>query len=249
MSYPESTKDRVFSKNRDRIRPFCFDEEVANVFPDMIQRSVPGYSTILDMLGYLCAEHAVADANYYDLGCSLGAASVSMQRNITPSGGQIFAVDNSQAMIQRASAYTKAFKQTTPIACIKADIRDFPMEKAAVVVMNFTLQFLEPSHRQALIANIYNALLPGGLLFLSEKIHFASDTINTRITNQYHAFKQRNGYSALEIAQKRAALENVLRTDTINTHYQRLQKAGFSDVQAWFQHLNFCSIIAIKERA
>ncbi|MCC5792115.1 MAG: carboxy-S-adenosyl-L-methionine synthase CmoA [Legionellaceae bacterium] len=246
MSTMLYSPDRVYATPLHEVRDFLFDERVAEVFPDMIQRSVPGYQSILSMLGQLSEKFARPHAHYYDLGCSLGAATLAMQRHLHDSEGKIFAIDNSPAMLTRAKQHVSRFCYTTPVEFVLADINESVIENAAIVVLNFTLQFLAPEQRQCLLSRIYQGLLPGGLLFLSEKIVLEPATLNHLMTELYYDFKRQNGYSELEISQKRSALEKVLRPDTLQTHYERIHNAGFSVCQSWFQQLNFCSIIAIK---
>ena len=117
---------------------------------------------------------------------------------------------------------------------------------ASVVVFNFTLQFIPPAQRDALLARIGSAMRPGGVLVLSEKIRFEDEHLQALNTDLHHAFKRANGYSDLEISQKRSALENVLVPETIATHQQRLRNAGFTSVDVWFQCFNFASLVAIK---
>ena len=62
----------------------------------------------------------------------------------------------------------------------------------------------------------------------------------------HHQFKRDNGYSDLEVARKRNALENVLLPETLAQHKQRLADAGFSSCDVWFQCFNFASLIALK---
>ena len=238
--------DRVYAEPKNTIERFSFNAQVADVFPDMIQRSVPGYQTLLSTLGHLTKTFSQPDANYYDLGCSLGAATLAMRQNISASGGTIYAVDNSASMLQRCAQHVQAFSYLTPVHFIHEDILNIDIKNAAIVVLNFTLQFLDPQKRQILIDRIYNGLQPGGLLFLSEKIKFDNAAIHNLFTLEHHDFKRRNGYSDLEISQKRSALEEVLKPDTLNTHYQRLKNAGFQNYNSWYQQLNFCSVLAIK---
>ena len=127
-----------------------------------------------------------------------------------------------------------------------ADIRDVTIENASIVVLNFTLQFITLEQREPLLQNIYHGLLPGGVLILSEKLCFTEDTEQQLMTDLHLAFKRANGYSDLEISQKRAALENVLIPETLTTHIERLKRVGFSQASQWFQCFNFASILAIK---
>ena len=130
-----------------------------------------------------------------------------------------------------------------PVELICADIRDVKIQQASLVVMNFTLQFIAPEHRQALLDRIYQGLKPGGVLLVSEKVGFDAAE-QEWMSELHHAFKKANGYSELEISQKRTALERVLRPDTPATHRRRLHQAGFADCVQWFQCLNFVSFVA-----
>lgn len=241
-----SDKDIIFSKPQSQVKDFCFDAQVVEVFPDMISRSVPGYSTIIDTIGRLSQQYVTNNSHVYDLGCSLGAATLAMRKSITAENCQIIGIDNSAAMVERCQRHIQAFRGKTPVEIVQGDILEQTYSPASMMVLNFTLQFLEPEKRTELLAQIYNALLPGGLLVLSEKITADDQTCNQVITDLHHDFKRANGYSELEIAQKRTALENVMRTDTLATQLDRLQQVGFKHITPWFQCFNFMSLIAIK---
>ncbi len=246
MANPNSPSDKVYAEQLDKIDDFNFDDRVAEVFPDMIQRSVPGYEIMINMLGSLTQKFSQENANYYDLGCSLGAATLAMRRQITQSGCQIIAVDNSNAMLERCESHVNAFNYHTPVVYKLADINDIDISNAAIVVLNFTLQFLSPAQRQGLIDGIYQGMRPGGLLFISEKLKFADPTIDSLLVDLHHDFKKANGYSELEISQKRSALENVMLTDSLEAHEKRIRQAGFEHFSLWYQQINFSSMIAIK---
>ena len=241
-----SAKDAIYSQPQVKTGDFRFDQTVVEVFPDMIQRSVPGYNTIIESIGQLALNYQQDNSNYYDLGCSLGAVSIAMRRSITASNASIIAVDNSTAMIERCQRHLDAFKSAIPVNLICDDLQNVSIDNAAVVVMNFTLQFIDPSQRQQIINSIYQGLKPGGILVLSEKLSHGNAAGNELLIDLHHDFKRRNGYSELEISQKRTALENVMQTDSFETHQQRLQQAGFSDVVMWFKCFNFASMVAIK---
>ena len=220
---PKSNPDTIFSTPIDKIGDFTFDERVAEVFPDMIQRSVPGYSNIISAIGMLAERFVKPYSNIYDLGCSLGAATLSMRRNITQEGCQIIAVDNSSAMVERCKLHINAYRSDTPVNVIEADIRDIEIDNASVVVLNFTLQFLSADDRYALLENIYKGLRPGGILIISEKFVFEDTVSNELLVDLHHDFKRANGYSELEISQKRSAIENIMRP-TPKTHIKSVSQ-------------------------
>lgn len=243
-----SAEDRLFAGAGAPPRDFVFDERVVRVFPDMIQRSVPGYGLIVPMIGLLARRYARADTRIYDLGCSLGAVSFAVSEAVDAEGIRIVAVDSSEAMIERLRRTLAEAPQPprVPIQPVCQDIRSVEIVDASVVVLNFTLQFIDPPDRGPLLQRIARGLRPGGILLLSEKIRFESDQEQALQTDWHHDFKRAQGYSELEIARKRDALENVLLPETLDAHRQRLQAAGFQAVHGWFQAFNFVSLLATR---
>ena len=240
-----SAKDTLYLEGLPHA-DFVFDEKVVSVFPDMISRSVPGYSTIIAMIGTLASEYVKPGSVCYDLGCSLGAASLSMRHQINTGQSRIIAVDNSRAMTEGCREAVVRDGEGIEVDVRCQDVMDCEINNASMVVMNFTLQFVDPLLRNALISRIHDGLLPGGLLVLSEKIRFADSSLDTLFIDMHHRFKEEQGYSKMEISRKRSALENVLVPETILEHKQRLQDAGFHSQDIWFQCFNFVSMVAVK---
>ncbi|MCP4989684.1 MAG: carboxy-S-adenosyl-L-methionine synthase CmoA [Colwellia sp.] len=241
-----SDTDLIYSQAHKQVKNFTFDAQVVEVFPDMISRSVPGYNTIIDTIGRLSHKFVKKNSNIYDLGCSLGAATLAMRKGITAKNCQIIGVDNSTDMVKRCKMHVDAFKGDTPVTIIEGNIQDINIENASMVVLNFTLQFIEKSQRQALLNKIAKGLKPGGLLVLSEKITSQDPVTDQVLIDLHHNFKRDNGYSELEVAQKRSALEKVMLTDSVEKHKERFAQAGFGHSSLWFQCFNFTSFIAIK---
>lgn len=243
-------KDTIYQRPQPVV-DFEFDERVVSVFPDMINRSVPGYATIIKMIGMLAERHVSAGTRAYDLGCSLGASTLAMRHHIKHDNVRIIAVDNSSAMINGLQRVLDADRvnESVVVESKLADIDDVLIENASMVVLNFTLQFIPKTQRDAIIQRIYSGLVDGGILVLSEKVAFESTDMNELMIDLHHSFKQSQGYSQMEIAAKRNALENVLLPESLNTHQQRFTKAGFAHHEVWFQCLNFASMIAIKGKS
>lgn len=238
--------DRIFANPLAAIEDFRFDDTVVSVFPDMIKRSVPGYQAIINMIGELAERYAQEGSVCYDLGSSLGAATLAMRHRIRRTGCRIVSVDNSEAMIKRAAEILQQDKATLPVELRCEDIVATEIHQASVVVLNFTLQFVPVEERDQLIKRIYDGLLPGGVLILSEKVCFDDPQYQNLMTELHHNFKRANGYSELEISQKRSALENVLLPESLAAHQRRFKNAGFASSDVWFQCLNFASMLAIK---
>lgn len=241
--------DRLFAQPLADVPDFVFNEDVVRVFPDMIKRSVPGYPTIVENIGVLAGQFAQAHTTLYDLGASLGAVTQALRRHVRSDGCRVIAVDNSPAMVSRCSEYLHAqdamFQELLPVAVIEADILALTLQPTSLVTLNFTLQFIPPERRLELLTRIRQALLPGGALILSEKLRFEDEAQHELLTELHVAFKRANGYSELEIAQKRSAIENVMKPDSLEQHRERLLAAGFSKVVPWFQCLNFASLVAL----
>ncbi|MDQ7050428.1 MAG: carboxy-S-adenosyl-L-methionine synthase CmoA [Enterobacterales bacterium] len=228
-------------------QPFQFDEKVAAVFPDMIKRSVPGYNDIILQIQKLAGRFIKANSHAYDLGCSLGAASLAMSYGNQQHDVEIIGIDNSAAMLKQCQRNIDKFKLTTPISLQQEDILRVQFKSISMLVLNYTLQFIQPEQRLGLLNNIFDAMLPGAILLISEKIHFRDPKINQLMIELHHQFKRDNGYSELEISQKRSALEKVLLAETRDKHLQRLKEVGFNQVVCWHQQINFASFIAIKD--
>lgn len=241
-----TNKDDLFAAPLARVHDFVFDKHVVEVFPDMIKRSVPGYATILHMIGQLAQRYAQTDSRCYDLGCSLGAATLAMRHRICAADVKIIGIDNSTDMLERCQQVMQADSAEIPVELIAANIQDSPIENASVCVLNFTLQFVPLPQRQSLLQKIYDGMLPGGVLILSEKLDFKDKELASLMIDLHHNFKKANGYSDLEISQKRNAIENVLMPETLDAHNSRLNSVGFKHVELWFQCFNFASIVAIK---
>ena len=238
-------RDELFSSPLSDPGLFRFDASVASVFPDMINRSVPGYATVVGMTGTLAAKHARPGSKIYDLGCSWGASLLSVAREATCKQCQLIGVDNSEAMLSQASAHLAQFPEASRIELLHADILETSLEDASVVIMNYTLQFVAVEERASLLRRIRAAMRPGDVLILSEKLALPDQQLNEYLIDLHHDFKRQQGYSDLQIAQKRQALEDVLVPETRQAHVARLQEVGFDRCDIWFQCLNFGSLIAI----
>lgn len=239
-------KDKVYSAHRAQIEAFAFDSNVADVFDDMIRRSVPGYGMTLSLLGIIAQHYAKPGTRIYDLGCSLGAGIAAMGTKLETPDVTFIGVDNSAAMLDRCRPNIATVTEIHPVELLCKNIQDVAIENASIVVLNFTLQFIPIEHRLELLKRIHESLVDGGILVLSEKIQFDDPRIQEDLTTLHHDFKRANGYSDLEISQKRSALENVLIPETIDAHETRLAAAGFARDEIWLQCFNFASFLAFK---
>ncbi len=255
----KTAHDTLFTTPLDKVSRFSFDEQVVACFPDMIRRSVMGYGQILSMLPILARRHCQYRqenqqgekvSRIYDLGCSLGGATMALlsetANGFAENEVQIKAIDISPAMTNKAEQLFNEYYPNHDIEIITADICAMDFQSCDMIIINLTLQFLPVEQRLPLLKKCYSALAEGGILVLTEKTHLENEQDDAWRVERYYDFKRANGYSELEISGKRTALENVLITDTMEQHHQRLAKAGFGRSMTWFQFLNFMSLIAFK---
>lgn len=240
-----SKTDQIYAEALPEIPVFNFDSAVADVFTDMINRSVPGYQSVLGILGSLSTKQVIKNTNVYDLGCSLGAASLMMQQHIPYTTVNILAIDNSSAMVEKARQQLN-LELEPQIHLFCEDVLDTIIENASLVCLNLTLQFVDPDKRTTLLKTIYEGLNPGGALLLFEKVRFEDEAENQHMIELYHDYKAANGYTEMEISQKRSALEQSLIPDTPESHESRLDVIGYQPVTRVFQALNFIAWVAWK---
>ena len=236
-------RDDLFNSHND-IANFRFDESVVEVFDDMVKRSVPGYDSMIQMVGLVARMYGKDNTNYYDLGSSTGAITLAISLNNNHRNNKFIAIDNSPDMVKKCQKNLS--KKIDNLEVICEDINEITIQNASIVVLNLTLQFVDVSKRAPLLKKIYDGLNPGGVLIISEKIHFDDNENQEQITQLHLDFKRANGYSELEIANKRQAIENVLITENKKTHIDRLKQCGFKETSCYFQCLNFASFLSVK---
>ena len=241
-------RDTLYATPLRSVSPFRFTSDVVQVFDDMIDRSVPNYRDNLSELVSLALGAVQPQSSVYDLGCSLGAFAIPFARSLRalgekrPADVRVKAVDSSSEMLSGLMARAAGLE----VEAVHGQLEQTKIENASVVVLNYTLQFVPLAEREQLLKRIAGGTRPGGVLLLSEKIVGATPRINRLHVDRHHEFKRRNGYSELEIAQKRQSLENVLVAESIEAHLARLRSAGYSDCAVWHQFHNFVSIYAQK---
>lgn len=238
-------QDTLFSEPLETPAPFEFNAQVADVFENMIQRSVPGYNFLLDVIGLLAARYGQPHSHCYDLGCSLGTMTLRLRQNL-PAQTHVIGVDNSAAMVSRCLHNMARDHSQASYEIRQQNLQDTLIENASMVIINFTLQFIADIERPSILKKIALGMRPGGVLLLAEKVCFDDPKQQELQVDLYHDFKRYQGYSDLEIAQKRVALENVLVPNTLDEHRQRLLDAGFSPVETCMQCFNFCALLAFK---
>jgi tRNA (cmo5U34)-methyltransferase len=239
--------DKLFNRT-GKVSDFQFNSSVANVFDDMVVRSVPFYIELQRMIGEMAQFFYKPRTFVYDFGCATGTTLLFLMNAISEPGAQFVGVDNSAPMLEKARINVNKLSRKRKVSFLEADLNKptFKASKISVATMNWTLQFVRPIYREALLGRIHGAMSPGGALLICEKIIVEATELNRMYIDNYYAFKKRNGYSQLEIAKKREALENVLLPCTVNENVELLRGAGFAHVDTFFRWYNWAGFIAIK---
>ena len=239
-------RDEVFKAQMNAIADFKFGKNVASVFDDMLVRSVPFYEETQRMIAEMAGDFVTKDSNVYDLGCSTGTTLLNLHPNVPPSA-KFIGIDNSDEMLNRCRQKLAEHNFTRPHELVCADLNNgVEIHNASMVLMILTLQFIRPLHREKLIGTIQRGLNENGCLILAEKVLGEDSMFNRLFIKYYYDMKKQNGYSELEIAQKREALENVLVPYKLLENREMLLRAGFRYVEVFFKWYNFCGIIAVK---
>jgi tRNA (cmo5U34)-methyltransferase len=240
------SRDELF-RNGEGSGDFQFNERVAEVFDDMLARSVPSYARVIGMTGELLARFLRPGDRIYDLGCSTGNTLLELARRLERFEPVYIGMDKSPAMIEKAARKANLFSKGDRIRFMEADITRAELEEAGAIILNYTMQFVRPLHRQEFLRKVHGALRPGGVLILSEKVISHQSLLNRAFLDIHLDFKRDQGYSEIEIAKKREALENVLVPFSVEENRALLEKAGFAAIEPFYQWFNFVSWIAVKE--
>lgn len=239
-------RDEVFREEKDFVSDFKFGAEVANVFDDMVTRSVPFYAEQQRMVAEIAADFAVPGSNVYDLGCSTGTTLLLLDRTVAP-GVKFIGLDNSEEMLIKCGRKFAEHGLTREHELRYADLNQgVVMENASVATLVLTLQFVRPLQRERLVQDVYKGLNENGCLLLCEKVLGEDSLFNRLFIKYYYNMKRRHGYSDLEIAQKREALENVLIPYRLEENRDLLLGAGYTKFQMFFRWYNFCGMLAVK---
>lgn len=239
-------KDEFFKESLGKASDFKFSSKVAKVFDDMVNRSVPYYEEMQRMIAEIAADHFQAGTNVYDLGCSTGA-TLLMMNNTIPESIRFVGIDDSGDMLAKCESKLKQAGFTRPYDLQVADLsQGVKVEKASIVVLCLTLQFVRPIHREKLLKSIVEGMVPGGVLLLVEKILAEDSVFNRNFIKYYYEMKRRHHYSEMEISQKREALENVLIPYKLSENILMLKESGFEHCEIFFKWYNFSGIIATK---
>lgn len=241
-------RDEVFAQGPAPAAGFEFSKEVADVFDDMLLRSVPLYSEQQRMIQEISKAFWLPGTSIYDLGCSTATAMISLARELPDA--RFVGYDNSHPMIAQAGANLRENSLEDRVELRYADLNgslgEMPLTNASIVIMSWTLQFVRPLNRDNLLRHIYDSLAENGVLIVADKVLTNSSPMNRFFIDFYYDYKRRNGYSELEISRKREALENVLIPYRIDENLVMFRRNGFEIAETFFQWYNFAGFLCVK---
>lgn len=226
-----------------------FDEEVTAVFPDMISRSIPGYGSMRDSVvrvvqQFLSREES--NLSLLDIGCSRGDTIYEVLDSLD-TGVEIncVGVDSSEDMVLYAE---HLFRDWDNVNFVCSDIMDVDIMpgKYKVITSVLTAQFIPLDVRQEFYKSVHDGLSYNGVFVVVEKILGETPTSQGFLVDIYHNFKRDSGYTDEQIEQKRKALQGVLVLLRASENEAMLKDAGFSNVQRFWQCLNFAGWVAFK---
>lgn len=241
------SKDTIYKQTASST-DFTFNDQVAEVFDDMVNRSVPIYNTVIDGIARLLAgrQQQRTPTTVYDLGCSTGTTLLELDRRLSDKDINFTGIDSSDSMLKRARRKSAMFAKTERITFKKGDITTAPLPGADIIICNYMLQFIRPVIRESLVRRLHGELSSGGMLIITEKT-LATGSLGQTFIDTHHQFKREQGYSELEISRKREALENILIPFTVTENMEILQQAGFSEIEIFSKWFNFASFVAVKK--
>ena len=239
-------KDEIFSEGNFQKGSFRFNDAVASVFDDMASRCIPYYKEVIQLTASAADKFLNDQATVYDIGCSTGNTLLFIAKTLRDKNVKLIGIDPSESMLKKAEEKAAVYTYSHDIDFLQGSCESFEFQKADMIILNYTLQFISPENREAVISRLYKALKPGGILILSEKLRQEDRDVEEFNTETYEAFKAGNGYSYLEIANKRQALENILVPGSLTGNLDLLNNCGFDRVEILFKWLNFSTFLAIK---
>lgn len=245
MQKKQDNRDSLFDVDRIS-EDFVFNERVAQVFDDMLDRSIPFYREVIHSIARILGAALKDNSRIVDLGCATGATLLQLSTLLEEKQFHFTGIDNSPAMLDKARLKSELFSKQDSLHFLQGDIMEVEQPDTSAFILNYTLQFIRPLNREPFLKKLYSNLVPGGICILSEKIISHHPGLNRSFINMYHNFKKERGYSELEIAKKREALENVLIPCSLEENRSMLQSAGFVEVEPFFQWFNFVSFLAVK---
>lgn len=223
-----------------------FNQAVTDCFDEMLERSIPQYETMRDLVTKIGRRYLKINRAVVDIGCSNGLAVEPFVRE-NALDHTFYLFDVSQPMLEACGKRFGYQSHNENFFIQNYDItKGLPDMKACLVLSILTLQFTPIEYRQKIVQSIYDRLDKGGALILVEKVLGNTNEIDEMFVSEYYRLKSENAYTEEQIAAKRKSLEGVLVPITAEWNEGLLRSAGFSKVDCFWRYLNFAGLVAVK---
>lgn len=223
-----------------------FDSEVTAVFDNMLERSIPQYWAMRNLVAELGARSLFSRSTVVDVGCSRGDALASIIERTRPDQRlTYYGIEVSGPM--REAAHDR-FADDPRVSILHRDlVDDDPFQfipPASLVLSVLTLCFIPLEERFALLERMRNLLSTNGTLILVEKIIAGFPEYDRLLVDLYLDGKRAAGYTDEQIERKKLALRGVLVPLTAAWNEDMLRRAGFDKVECFWRCANFAGWIA-----
>jgi tRNA (cmo5U34)-methyltransferase len=226
---------------------WVFDDEITRVFPDMLERSIPGYRSMREVVTRTATKYAAKNGCIVDLGVARGDALMPVVMECL-ANNTYCGYDVSEPMLDAARESFGSLSPEGIVTIERHDLREgLPEGDTWTVALSvLTLMFVPIEYRQQILADIYDRLDNGGAFILVEKVLGDDASLNTRLVEMYYDIKRQNGYDDDSIDRKRLALEGVLVSLRASENERMVRSAGFEQVECIWRYLNFAGWVAVK---
>ena len=215
-------------------------------FDEHIEKSIRGYSNLLEDVISLSRYFVEDDTTVVDIGCSTGKLTKAMidYNKDHSNNADWIGVEIADGFIDDLKK-RKIELNSHNVEFLMEDIRDYQFKNCSLVTSIFTLQFMPKKDRKEVIRNIYEGLNEGGAFIFSEKTVCENALVQDMITFNYYDYKRKT-FTTDDIMDKERTLRHMMKPNTWDEITDMLVRAGFSSIQPFWRNHAFVGAIAIK---
>lgn len=218
--------------------------DVVDEFDQHILQSVPHCQEQREFIAGLARFFLHEGATAYEIGVSTGALARTVLARLPQRPCRYVGLDVVPGMVALANRQVGGDPR---FEAVLADALTFPLERPALVLSYYTLQFIPLADRVDLVRRIHRSLQPGGALILYEKTLGGDARVQDILTQMYFDFKARQGFDPAAIINKASALQGVAMPVSFDANRNMLLEAGFDTVEVVYRAFAFAGFLAIKD--
>lgn len=219
-------------------------EDIAVDFDDHVRNSVPLYDEGHELVCQLSDFFLHDSAAVIELGTSTGVlAEKFLKHNARRPGITYIGIDCVESMLEKARSRCAGDERAQ---FINDDLVTCSLDKSSMVISYYTMQFINPRHRQEVFDKVYEALEWGGAFVLFEKVRAPDARFQDIAAQLYIEFKINHLFNDEEILGKQRSLKGVLEPFSTQGNLDLLKRAGFVDMMTIMKDICFEGFLAIK---